>query len=326
MPQISVIVPVYKVEPYLRRCVDSVLAQTFTDFELILVDDGSPDGCPAICDDYAAQDERVRVIHQENGGLSAARNAGIDWAFANSNSEWITFIDSDDWVHQEMLQQLYNAAIKNTVEVSICGYIETNADHVDWNWEWSSFNKCTPEEFYVQHIANANMACAKLYKKKLFREVRYPINLLHEDAFTTYKILFELPVICFTDSPLYWYFQNSSSITHSRLTMNRLVVYDAINQQIEFFRNRKFYCAEKARIRHTIIDYSKLSLKECDNIHTYACLYIRRCKFYCANLKCLTCHNDQDAWALTQAFPAAMWIYWHWQALKKKLAKFLKHK
>ena len=85
MPQITVIVPVYKVEPYLRRCVDSILAQTFTDFELILVDDGSLDGCPAICDEYAAQDSRVRVIHQPNGGLSAARNAGIDWAFANSD-------------------------------------------------------------------------------------------------------------------------------------------------------------------------------------------------------------------------------------------------
>ena len=83
---ISVIVPVYKVEPYLRRCVDSILGQTYCDFELILVDDGSPDSCPSVCDDYAAQDSRVHVIHQENGGLSAARNAGIDWAFANSDS------------------------------------------------------------------------------------------------------------------------------------------------------------------------------------------------------------------------------------------------
>ena len=103
MPQISVIVPVYKVEPYLRRCVDSILGQTFTDFELILVDDGSPDNCPAICDEYARKDTRVHVIHQENGGLSAARNAGIDWAFANSDSQWLTSVDSDEWVHPEML-------------------------------------------------------------------------------------------------------------------------------------------------------------------------------------------------------------------------------
>ena len=103
MPIISVIVSVYKVEPYIRQCVDSILAQTFTDFELILVDDGSPDNCGAICDEYAAQDCRVRVIHQENGGLSAARNAGIDWAFANSDSQWLAFVDSDDWVHPDYL-------------------------------------------------------------------------------------------------------------------------------------------------------------------------------------------------------------------------------
>ena len=106
MPTISVIVPVYKVEKYIHRCVDSILSQTFTDFELILVDDGSPDNCGKICDEYAEKDIRIHVIHQENGGLSAARNAGIDWVFANSDSEWITFIDSDDWVHPEYLERL----------------------------------------------------------------------------------------------------------------------------------------------------------------------------------------------------------------------------
>ena len=105
---ISVIVPVYKVEKYLSRCIDSILAQTYTDFELILVDDGSPDNCGKICDGYAEKDNRV-VIHQGNGGISAARNAGIDWAFENSDSEWIAFIDSDDWVHPLYLECLYNA-------------------------------------------------------------------------------------------------------------------------------------------------------------------------------------------------------------------------
>ena len=115
MPQISVIVPVYKVEPYLRRCVDSILAQTFTDFELILVDDGSPDNSGAICDEYAQKDARVHVIHQENGGLSAARNAGIDWVFAHSDSQWLTFVDSDDWVHPEYLERLYHAVLEHNV-------------------------------------------------------------------------------------------------------------------------------------------------------------------------------------------------------------------
>ena len=111
MPEISVIVPVYKVEPYLRRCVDSILAQTFTDIEVILIDDGSPDGCPAICDEYVQQDNRVKVIHQENRGVSAARNAGLDWVFANSDSQWISFVDSDDWVHPQFLEYLHLSLI-----------------------------------------------------------------------------------------------------------------------------------------------------------------------------------------------------------------------
>lgn len=117
-PQISVIVPVYKVEPYLQKCIDSILAQTFRDIEVILVDDGSPDNCPAICDAAAEKDERVRVIHQKNGGLSAARNAGLDIA----RGEWIGFVDSDDYIAPEMYQTLYNTAIKNDAQLALCSY------------------------------------------------------------------------------------------------------------------------------------------------------------------------------------------------------------
>ena len=104
MPKISVIVPVYKVSEYLRRCVDSILAQTYTSFDLILIDDGSPDDCGDICDDYKKTDTRVQVIHQVNQGLAEARNVGIEWALKNSDSEWITFIDSDDWIHKDYLK------------------------------------------------------------------------------------------------------------------------------------------------------------------------------------------------------------------------------
>ena len=107
VPEVSVIVPIYNVELYLSRCIDSILAQTFTDFELILVDDGSPDKCGEICDKYAAQDKRIHVIHKENGGLSDARNAGIEWTLNNTSCLWITFVDSDDWVHPEYLEILY---------------------------------------------------------------------------------------------------------------------------------------------------------------------------------------------------------------------------
>lgn len=117
-PLVSVIVPVYRVEKYLRICVDSILAQTYSDLEVILVDDGSPDGCPAICDEYAQQDARVRVIHQKNAGLSAARNAGLDLC----QGEYITFIDSDDFVHPRFVELLLNACLKEHCLISVSDF------------------------------------------------------------------------------------------------------------------------------------------------------------------------------------------------------------
>ena len=122
MPQISVIVPVYRAEKFLHRCVDSVLGQTFRDFELILLDDGSPDGSGAICDAYAARDSRVRAIHQKNAGVCAARNTCLDWVLSNSDSQWIFFIDNDDWMHPETLERLHRAALEQGTKIAVCGY------------------------------------------------------------------------------------------------------------------------------------------------------------------------------------------------------------
>ena len=122
MPKISVIVPVYKVEPFLSECVNSVLEQSFRDFDLILVDDGSPDSCPQICDAYAQKDERVHVIHKENGGLSSARNAGIDLAMEHSSSEWLAFVDSDDYLHKNYLSAMYQAAKEHDADLVVCDY------------------------------------------------------------------------------------------------------------------------------------------------------------------------------------------------------------
>ena len=122
MGVISIIVPVYKVEKYLKRCVDSILEQTFRDFELILVDDGSPDQCGRICETYAEKDGRIIALHRENGGLSAARNTGLDWMFANSESSYVTFIDSDDWIHPQYLETLLGTIEKNNAGVSVANF------------------------------------------------------------------------------------------------------------------------------------------------------------------------------------------------------------
>lgn len=121
-PLLSIIVPVYDVERYLPKCIDSILAQTFTDFELILVEDGSPDNCPALCDAAAAKDARIRVIHQKNGGLSAARNAGLDAA----RGEWIGFVDSDDYIAPEMYEALYKAVQSTGADLALCDYAEVD--------------------------------------------------------------------------------------------------------------------------------------------------------------------------------------------------------
>ena len=121
-PLVSVIVPIYNVEKYLRKSVDSIINQSYKNLEIILVDDGSPDSCPCICEEYEEKDSRVKVIHKENGGLSDARNAGIDWAMENSDSEWIAFVDSDDYLHPNYLLMLYNTALTESADLVICDF------------------------------------------------------------------------------------------------------------------------------------------------------------------------------------------------------------
>lgn len=239
MPEISVIVPVYKVEPYLRRCVDSILGQTFTDFEVILVDDGSPDACPAICDEYAGKDERVRVIHQENGGLSAARNAGLDWVFANSDSRWISFVDSDDWVHPRFLEYLHRAVIENNTPISVCNFekveISTNiCDNI------SQFNCFTDNalDFYANHYLLGTVSWNKLYDRLLFAQQRYPVGKLHEDAFLTYKLLYDAGSISYINECLYYYYQNNTGIMLSPYSVKRLHEIEAFEEQLSFFKEK----------------------------------------------------------------------------------------
>lgn len=228
MSTISVIVPVYKVEDYLDRCVESILAQTFTDFELILVDDGSPDNCPALCDAWAEKDKRIKVIHKENGGLSDARNVG----FAASCGEWITFIDSDDYVHPQMLQALYDATKKYDVKVSACGFTRTEGEPLEGNPDLTA-NLWSAEDFYMQRNVNATVAWGKLYHRSVV--LPYPVGKLHEDEFVTYRILFACGHIAVLDAKLYGYYQNPASIMKSTWNPKRLDVMAAYQEQIAFF-------------------------------------------------------------------------------------------
>lgn len=322
MPQISVIVPVYKVEPYLRRCADSILGQTFSDFELILVDDGSPDGCPAICDEYAQKDSRVVVIHQKNGGLSAARNAGIDWVFANSGSQWLTFIDSDDWVHPAYLERLLAGNLEYGTDVSICALFETDGLTQELPVADEEMEVWNTEDFFVAHNINATIACGKLYAKKCFDSVRYPVGKLHEDEFTTYKILFSLDRVCATAAKLYCYYQNPDGIVRSRWTMARLAGFDALEEQIRYFADMGFSDAHRAIIRRylcSVHDKIKMFSHDADtNREVLNDLKRRKKEYFRKYRKALDTGDDRDAWVLTKIYPRRMWVYWRWLALKRK--------
>ena len=255
MPEISVIVPVYKVEKYLSRCVDSILAQTFKDFELILVDDGSPDNCPKICDDYAKKDKRVVVIHKENGGLSDARNYGLDWAAKNSASKWVTFIDSDDWVDKEYLSELYRYSQSEKSEITICAFKRTDgADDLAINK--SSPRKYTPEDFWVEERTNVIVAWGKLYKRALWENLRFPVGKINEDEFTVYKLLFEQKTILFIPEQLYFYYINDESITRNTWSPKRLDSIEAFERQNAFFSANKYNKALEKNVICLLYDLS----------------------------------------------------------------------
>lgn len=235
MPNISVIVPVYKVEPFLHRCVQSILDQTYRDFELILVDDGSPDRCGELCEEYGRLDSRVRVLHQENGGLSAARNAGIDWAFANSDSRWLAFVDSDDWVHPAFLQTLYDTAEQTLCKISACGFYRTGGEALPQAQDFSVVS-LNADDYYCGQLHDGVTALAwnKLYHKSLFKGLRYPIGKLHEDEFTTYRAIYGAGKIGVTPARLYAYYQNPEGIMRSQWNPRRMHMLEAFEQQIAF--------------------------------------------------------------------------------------------
>lgn len=238
MAEISVIVPVYNAEKFLGRCIESVLNQTFVDLELILVDDGSPDGSGAICDAYAQKDNRIHVIHQKNAGVCIARNNALDWVYTNSGSQWIFFIDNDDWMHPKTLELLYSAAVENGLNLSICGYSQTAGENPDVKEE-----ACTPvfwntAEFYQTHFVNATVCWGKLYHRSLFQDRRYPPGKFLEDEFLTYRLLFENQQLAVIPAPLYAYFYNEVGITKSKWKPKRLDAWEAYEQQIAFFTEK----------------------------------------------------------------------------------------
>ena len=249
MAQISVMMAAYNTEDYIARALDSILAQTFTDFDVIVVDDGSKDATGAIADAYASRDSRVHVIHQKNSGVCVTRNNCIDWTYRCSDSQWIIFADSDDWMHPEMLERMLKAAEENQVHICACGYEETTGadpvidprDLTPQVWE--------PMHFYQASYVNAIMTCCKLYHKSCYEHVRHPVDNYFDDEFDSYKMLYAEEKMVVIPAPLYAYFINETGLTKRTWNPKLLDAWVAYEEQIAFFREKGEQALVSFRLR-----------------------------------------------------------------------------
>ena len=254
-PLISVIVPIYKVESYLERCINSIIKQTYKNIEIILVDDGSPDKCPEICDQYAKKDKRILVIHKKNGGLSDARNAGLEVM----NGEFVTFIDSDDYVEEDYVEYLYYLIKKYNAKMSICSYkaiydsgaIITQEN----NKEYSLGCSKTLEKMLYQEDFNVS-TWAKMYSSKLFDDIRFPKGKIFEDTLTTPRLVIKCENIAIGLISKYNYMIRCDSILTKEFNYQKLTLINAYNEIGEIVLKR--YPKLKKAVTRSIV-YANIS-------------------------------------------------------------------
>lgn len=249
---LSIIVPIYNVEKYLRNCIDSILNQTFEEFELILVNDGSPDLSLEICREYEKKDERIIVVDKENGGLSDARNVGIDIA----KGKYIGFVDSDDWVEKSMYETLVYILEKYNADIAQCEYIRAENENIKKKNEDKIVEKCFDRELALDNLYNeltvsTVVAWNKIYKRELFDNIRYPKGKLHEDEFTTYKLIDRANKIAYINKKLYYYRDTPNSIVNSEYNIRRLDYFEALEERMRYFEKQE----NKKIVAKTIVMY-----------------------------------------------------------------------
>lgn len=230
LPLISVIVPIYKVEPYFDKCISSIVNQTYTNLEIILVDDGSPDQCPQMCDAWAEKDARIRVIHKENGGLSDARNAGM----AVATGELMTFVDSDDWIDPDMYKHLYQRMVEDYSDIAACGVQMVWEDGTPPRILTRMGNHVLSKEEAMQAIIEESWlkqpVWYKLYKTNLIKDILFPVGKYHEDVFWSYQAVDRANKISVSDHIGYYYLQRNGSIMGEGYSLKRL---DAIEAKVQ---------------------------------------------------------------------------------------------
>lgn len=231
---VSVVVPVYNVKHYLKKCIDSILDQTYHSLQIILVDDGSTDGCSQICDSYSKKDIRIEVIHQKNQGLSSARNTGLQ----NATGKYICFIDSDDWIHPEYIAYLKRAIEENNTEVSCCYYTrvfsvnQKEQPHLHYNSILLNHNEYIEQSLLNRHLDNSFPN--RLYKTELFQEIWFPAGKLYEDIIPQYLLNKKIDSAALVPEILYYYNHTNISITRSNF---KTTDFDIVYQWQDVFKN-----------------------------------------------------------------------------------------
>lgn len=255
---ISVVIPVYNVEAYIEECIKSLMNQTFKQIEMIFIDDGSTDNSGKICDFYAEEDERIKVLHTTNQGLSAARNKGIECA----NGKYIAFVDSDDYVSSEWLARLYDAITKKQADIAECNFIykygskEINSRKMK---ESVVDSKEAMHGLLVPPYLGYVNAWNKLYKSELFQEIRFPEGKIHEDEYTTYKLLYTAKAVVYIDEYLYFYRQREKSIINSSFSEKKMDALEAAKGMQEFFVENDIDMMQESVFHRYTIDLNLLN-------------------------------------------------------------------
>lgn len=248
--KISIIVPVYNVEQYLPRCIDSILNQSYQNLELILVDDGSPDNSGQICEDYAVLDKRIVVVHQKNGGASAARNHGLEIA----TGDLIGFVDSDDFIHPDMYRVLHQALVLDDADIAQCTFVNVE------NSEMKAPGLIQPSEIIDKMEALRRISYEyplfyvvvwnKLYRRSIFEQIRFPLSKMYEDEFVSLKLFFEAKKISVVNTPLYYYYQSPVSVMRGSFSPKKLQYIEAIEERLAFLKT------------HNLTDFERINQKK----------------------------------------------------------------
>lgn len=257
-PLISIVIPIYKVESLLQRCVDSVIGQSYKNIEVILVDDGSPDRCGEMCDKYASQYENVKVLHQKNQGLSAARNAGVRMA----KGEYIGFVDSDDYIDLDMYQNLWNAVSTFDASIAVCGIIDyyenTGEKRTYFDGKMHVMGQQQAIKCVLTNMGNVSPhSVTKLYKKDILEKHPFPIGKLYEDVYTIIKFFMETEKVAVVSKGLYYYCHRSDSIVESTFNKRDMDLKNAWDQN-----------------RNLIMEYFPDLKEEMEYRYFYGCFYL----------------------------------------------------